>query len=134
MNHSIVTGFSYVEVLIAALIVALALNTLSDAVITSGQSTQLSQQTIERYYRVLQMHERVLAQSYSALDAEAVALADPNAASSYSDGTTAVYLSRYDGDNADDDSNPFTGVDANLLWVAAEDIASGYKLETLTTP
>ncbi len=43
-----------------------------------------------------------------------------------------VFLSKYDGDNADSDSNPFTGMDEDLLWVRVEIENTSYSYETLT--
>jgi hypothetical protein len=44
-----------------------------------------------------------------------------------------VYLSRYDGDNADGDNNPFTGTDADLIWVRAAIADPPIDMTTLVT-
>jgi hypothetical protein len=79
--------------------------------------------------------EEVLARSFAELAAEEVAAG--GAPSAYSDGAGApdrrlVLLSRYDGDNADGDDDPFTGKDAGLLWVRVEIEGTDHVLETLT--
>ena len=45
-----------------------------------------------------------------------------------------VYLWRYDGDNADADNDPFTGIDPELLWMKVEIENSPLSFETLLTP
>jgi hypothetical protein len=47
--------------------------------------------------------------------------------------TRQVYLSRYDGDNADGNSNVFDGTDEGLIWVRVEIDESGLGLERLTS-
>ena len=42
-----------------------------------------------------------------------------------------VYLSLYDGDNADADDDPFTGTDADLLWIRVEIDGSVLSLQTV---
>ena len=85
--------------------------------------------------------EALLAEPYNDLDAEALAVNDPNLPTSYSEilpplgGRTLnrqVYLSRYDADNADNDDDFFTGIDAGLLWIRVELEGTGRSLERLT--
>jgi len=45
--------------------------------------------------------------------------------------TRNVFLSRYDGDNADTNNNPFDGVDAGLIWVRVEIAGSSLSIESL---
>ena len=42
-----------------------------------------------------------------------------------------VFIGRYDGDNADADDDPFTGVDDGLLWVRVRIDGTHYDVETL---
>ena len=42
-----------------------------------------------------------------------------------------VFLSRYDGDNADADDDPFTGTDDGLLWVRVAIDGSEQAIETV---
>ena len=44
-----------------------------------------------------------------------------------------VYLSRYDGDNADGDNDGFTGTDADLSWIRAAIADTPVSLHTLVT-
>ena len=84
--------------------------------------------------------EDVLAQPFSYLDEAAIIVASPTVPSSYSDTVTSaggrvlarqVYLSRYDGDNADGNNNVFDGTDEGLLWVRVEIEKSGLAMERL---
>ena len=47
-------------------------------------------------------------------------------------GRLLVYLSLYDGDNADADDNPFTGTDPDLLWIRIDVEDTVHTLETIT--
>ncbi len=42
-----------------------------------------------------------------------------------------VFISRYDGDNADTDDNPFTGTEADLLWLRVEIEGTASALQAL---
>jgi hypothetical protein len=44
-----------------------------------------------------------------------------------------VFLSRYDGDNADGDGDPFTGTDGDLIWVRVEIPGTTLDIEALTS-
>jgi hypothetical protein len=82
----------------------------------------------------------VLAQPFGYLDEAARVAASPTVPSSYSDSvpladgrvlTRRVYLSRYDGDNADGNNNMFDGTDEGLLWLRVEIAESGLGMERL---
>ena len=54
----------------------------------------------------------------------------------YPDGrqiTLQVYLSLYDGDNADTDNDVFSGTDPDLLWLRVAIDGTPYALESLVT-
>jgi len=95
--------------------------------------------TGDHYYLAAKLEE-VLAQPFSYLDSAASIAASPAVPSSYSDSviladgrvlTRQVYLSRYDGDNADGNNNVFDGTDEGLLWVRVEIEESGLGMERL---
>lgn len=130
-------GFSYVEVLIATALVAVALAPALDALISGIQGAGVHVALAEEHYHALGRLEEVLAEPFATLDAEALSAGGPTVPTAYSDagGTPRrrlVFLARYDGDDADTDGNPFTGGDAGLLWVAVEIEHTGRVLETLT--
>ena len=132
-------GFSYIEVLIAVAVLAVALVPAIEALNISGQSSALYSARVAQHHRLVARMETLLAASYSALAAEASTPGSPTASAVYSDpGGTAsrrlVYITAYDGDNADADNDPFTGTDANLLWLRVEIENSVVGLEALTSP
>jgi hypothetical protein len=131
-------GIAYLEVLIATLLIMVALAPALEALAPGATGAGLHANRIEDHYAVASRMEELLAQPYAALDAAATAAGSRTVPASdsdtltYADGRTVtrnVFLSRYDSDNADGDNNPFTGTEADLLWlrVAIGDTA----LETL---
>lgn len=133
-------GLTYIEVVLAVLLLSLALVPALNAIRGSIAASRGQQELISGSYAVLSKMEYVLAQSYSNLADAAAAAGSPTNPTTYSDpgGTPAralVFLALYDADNADGDSNPLTGGDAGLLWVrvaladgssAMESLASQY--------
>jgi hypothetical protein len=91
---------------------------------------------------MLARFEEVMAAPFAELQASADAAGNATVPSSYSDTVVYadgrqivrnVYLSDYDGDNADGDDDPFTGTDAGLLWVKIEIAGTGHRVEGLTS-
>ena len=136
-NVSQQRGFSYVEVLVATVLVAICLVPALEALQTGIQGAAVHESDTVNKNRLSAKLEEVLAAPLSDLDAAALAAGDTTTPTSYSDtaGTTdrrLVYLSRFDGDNADADDDPFTGVDEGLIWVRVAIENSAHALETLT--
>ncbi len=130
-------GFSYVEVLVAAALLALLLLPAADALRNGLEAGRLASSRAVLHHHVLGRLEEVLAEPFDRLDAEALAAGGPGTLTAYSDALGAtdrrlVYLARYDGDDADADGDPFTGVDADLLWVRVELEGGSVGLQTLT--
>ncbi len=128
------SGFSYIEVLIAAVLILISLGPMMDALrnATRGAHEDASTQNLH----LTAMLEELLNEPFSSLEAAAIAAGNETVASSYSDlgGATnrrLVYLSLYDGDNADTDNDPFTGVDPDLMWVRTEIEGTLTSIETL---
>lgn len=131
------TGFSYVEVLIATLLIAITLVPALEALQGSIIGTSVHQSQSSQYYLMVDKIEYVLAEPYSNLEEAAAASANSTTATSYSDpiGTTnrrVVYLFGYDADNEDADDDPFTGVDDGLLWVRVEIENTNQFIESLS--
>ena len=135
-------GFSYLEVLIATALIAISLVPALEALSMGGSGYELQTLHAEDHYYLAAKLEEVLAEPFSHLDEEASATSSPVIATNYSDNVTLVggrvltrqvYLSRYDGDNADGNSNVFDGVDEGLIWVRVEIEESGLGMETLTS-
>ncbi len=128
------SGFSYIEVLIAAVLILISLGPMMDALrnATRGAHEDASTQNLH----LTAMLEELLNEPFSSLEAAAIAAGNETVASSYSDlgGATnrrLVFLSLYDGDNADTDNDPFTGVDPDLMWVRTEIEGTLTSIETL---
>ena len=130
-------GASYVEVLVAAVLLSVALAPMMDAIRSASNGAEQQQETVELHYRLTAMLEVVLAEPHGSLADAATAAGSPTTASSYSDapGTTnrrLVFLSPYDGDNADADNDPFTGTDAGLIWIRVEIENHALSVESLS--
>ena len=132
------SGFSYMELLVATLLIAImlvpALDAMQSGIKGSGIHTQLAQ----NQYRMISKMEETLALPFSELLQQADLVADPTVLipEPYSDtaGTKfrrLVYLARYDGDNADGNDNPFNGTDEGLLWLRVTIENSQRSLETV---
>ena len=135
-------GFSYLEVLIATALVAISLVPALEALSMGGRGHDLQTVHAEDHYYLAAKLEEVLAEPLSRLDEEASATGSPVIATAYSDSVTLadgrvltrqVYLSRYDGDNADGNSDVFDGTDEGLIWIRVEIYDSGLGLERLTS-
>jgi hypothetical protein len=88
------------------------------------------------HFRLTSRLEELLAEPFVELSDAAIAAGAPTTATSFSDavgppGRLLVYLSLYDGDNADADSDPFTGTDADLLWIRVDIEDSVHTLQTI---
>lgn len=130
------SGFSYIEVLIATVLVAMSLVPALEALQTGILGSRIYRDAVEQHHHLQARLEKVLAEPMVALEAAALAAGSPTVLSSYSeppgtDRRLLVYLSRYDGDNADGDGNPFTGTDAGLLWVRVEIENTPHSIESL---
>lgn len=128
-------GVAYVEVLVATVLLAVALVPALDALRGSLVASEVHETLAFQQHHLAGGLEEVLAEPYEAL--EAAAIAAGGGPSSYSDAVATpdrrlVYLSGYDGDDADADGDPFTGIDPGLLWVRVEIEGTPHSLETLT--
>lgn len=132
-------GLSYVEVLIATVLIATALVPAMDALRPAIQGASIHENTTLRHYAISGLFEELLARSFNELDTEAFAINDPATASViFSDAPGSsdrrlVYLSRYDADNADGNGNGFDGTDAGLIWIKVQIEATDFSVEGLTS-
>ncbi len=131
-------GFSYVEVLVAVILIALTLIPAISAVFGGVQGGDIHEIRAVDHYRISGKLEEVLAKPFDELQAAADAAGGPGViVAAYSDaaGTERrllVFLARYDGDNADADDDNFTGVDDGLLWARVQIENTLEGMETLT--
>ncbi len=122
-------GLTYVEVLVAIVLIMVVLIPALDALQPGVTGAGIHESRSEDHHRLAGHMEFVLAQPFVELDAAVFAAGSPATPSSYSDIVTYasgrqvtrnVFLSRYDADNADADNDPFTGTEDDLIWVRVE--------------
>ncbi len=123
-------GFSYVEVLIATVLISLALIPALESLELGVRGSVIHQTELGRHQRLVAKREEVLAEPYAALETEQQAAA--GGASAYSDaaGTADRRLVYLDAFDADGDTQP----DARILRIRVSIEATPHSLETLTTP
>ena len=147
-------GFSYLEVIVALIVMVLSLPPALQAMRIGLDSTNVQATALPLRERAEGELETVLAQPFASLRAEAARVRARSAPTSYSDAAGTpdrrlVYLSFYDADNSDGDGNPFTISDPNadgdanpytgetpyigLLWVRVEIEGAAIAFETLTS-
>lgn len=135
-------GFSYVEVLVASFLLAVTLVPALEALQPGIQGTSVYKIYIEDRYQLIAKMEALLAEPFTALQIAATAAGGPGSTTTYTDIITLangrqltreVYLSAYDGDNADADNDPFTGADPDLLWIKVVIEGTSHALENLST-
>ena len=130
-------GYSYIEVLVAAIVLAAALVPAADALRTVSANSAQMRDMVALQYEALGRFETVLAEPWGQLNSEAVATGG-TIESSYSEagGTPnriAVWISPYDIDDADGDGDILTGADAGVVLVRVEMEGTAVALETLTS-
>lgn len=132
-------GFSYVEVLIATVLVATSLVPAIEALSSGIMAGGVHATAVTRQQALHGKLEEMLALPFDDLDAAALAAGSYLTATSYSDlpGTKdrrLVYLALFDVDNLDSDSNSLTDGEAGLMWVRVAVEGAIDAVETLTTP
>jgi len=137
-------GFSYVEVLLGIILIAVCLTPALDALRVGVSGAAIHESTLVDRYALQAKMEEVLAEPFVALTTAATEAGSPTSPTSYSDATPfattdgrqitrQVFIWPYDGDNTDSDNNPFTGTDPGLLYVKVQINGELFALETLTT-
>lgn len=147
-------GLSYIEVIIATALIAIALVPMLEALQTGIQGANVHQSLTTDHYQLKAKMEEVLAEPFASLLNAAAAAGNKTVVSSYSDSAGVsqrrlVYLSFYDAADSDGDTNPFTLLDPNtdadnnpytgsdvvidLLWIRVEIENSVQAFESLTS-
>ena len=142
-------GLTYVEVMIAVVLIMIALVPAVDALYTGMLGSDVLQSSSNAHYAALARMEEVLAEPFGSLTGAAAAAGSESTPSSYSDaagppGRLLVFIALYDADDADGDGDVFTVPDPNLdgdndaytgyaglLWVRTEVEGSVTSLESL---
>ena len=129
---------SYVEILVATLLITIALVPMMEALQPGLQGTQLNRQQSEQHFALKGKLESVLAEPFTDLDAAASAAGAATIATSYSDlGATIphqLFIWRYDIDDADNDGDVFTGGESDILWLRIASVDGSYSIQTLLSP
>lgn len=129
------TGLSYIEVLVATLLIAIALVPMMESLQPGLQGVQIHRDQAEVHYSLTGKLEEVLAQPFDDLDSAATAAGNYTIPTSYSDPAATVphevFIWRYDIDDADSDGDAFTGGEDDILWVRVATIDSLNELQTL---
>ena len=129
-------GLTLVEVLVAVVLLAILLIPAINALQTGIVGTEVHGDVAASHYRLTSRLEELLAEPFTDLSDAAVAAGSATMPSNYSEpagppGRLLVYLSQYDGDNADADDDPFTGTDADLVWIRVDIEDSVFTLQTV---
>jgi len=130
------SGLTLVEVLVAVTLLTVLLVPAMRALHTGTIGARIHGELAADQFRLTSRMEELLAEPFDDLEAAAIAAGAPTVATSYSDGAgppgrLLVYLSLYDGDNADADDDPFTGADAGLLWIQVQAENTVHGLQTV---
>ena len=129
-------GLTLVEVLVTIVLLAIILVPAMRALQTGVVGTDVHGDVSSSHYRVTSRIEELLAEPFDALSDAAIASGSPTTITSYSEAAgpparLLVYLSFYDGDNADADNDPFTGTEPDLLWIRVDIEDSVHTLQTI---
>jgi len=129
-------GLTLVEVLVTVVLMAIVLVPAIQALRTGIVGADVHSDITSINFRLTSRLEELLTEPFADLSDAAIAAGSPTTPSSYSEaagppGRLLVYLSSYDGDNADADGDPFTGTDADLLWIRVDVEDSVHSLQTV---
>lgn len=129
-------GLTLVEVLVTLVLLGVVLIPAIRAMQTGIVGASVHADLATEHFRLSSRLEEVLSESFASLQQAALDAGGPTVPSSYSDagGTPSrlvVYLGLYDGDNADADDDPFTGTEADLLWLRVEAEGTIQALQTV---
>ena len=129
-------GLSYIELILAVILIAISIAPIHSSLNSSLRSYDHSQEIVDDALHVSNLLEQLTNEKYAQLYQKALNAGSHTIATSYSDPPTVanrrlVYLSLWDGDDADSDNDGHTGADAGLLWIKVELEKNNYYIETL---
>ena len=129
------SGLTYLEVLIATVLIAIALVPMMNSLSSGLQGAGLHKEKVAVLHALTGHLEQVLAEDFHDLDAAATDAGAHTIKTSYSDEAATipylVFLWRYDVDDADNDGDVFTGGEEDLLWVKVATADNSQSFETL---
>ena len=133
MRHQ--AGLSYIEVMVATLLLTIALVPMMDALKPGLQGAQIHREQADTRFALGGKLEQVLAEPFDDLDAAATAAGAFDVATIYSDLAARVphevFIWRWDVDNADADDDELTGGEDDILWVRVATADGVTELQTL---
>lgn len=128
-------GLSYIEVMVATLLLVVALVPMMDSLRPGLQGAQIHRDQAEVNFALSGKLEQVLAEPFDDLDTAATVAGDFKIATTYSDLATSVphevFIWRWDVDNADADDDEFTGGEDDILWIRVATVDGLTELQTL---
>ncbi|MEH6503307.1 MAG: type II secretion system protein [Cycloclasticus sp.] len=139
-------GFSYIEVMVAVFILAVAIVPAMEALQSGIQGADIHESLTHQHYAVNKRMEELMAEPYGPLLSAAEAATNATTPTSFSDPAApadrvVVLLSLYDaGDddpftiidsNSDGDGDIYTGDTSNLLWIRVEIENTAVAVESL---
>jgi len=130
-------GLTLVEVLVSVVLLSILLIPAIQAIQTGVVGAEVHADVASSHHRVASRLEELLTEPFANLSDAAIAAGSPTTISAFSDAAgppdrLLVFLSFYDGDDADSDGDPFTGTEPDLLWIQVEIENSVFSLETVT--
>jgi len=119
-------------------LIVISLVPMTNAVRGAIDSSATHEDTAIQHLHMIARLEDILAEPFSSLEAAAIEAGSTSVPTSYSDSTGSVnrrlvYLSLYDGNNADSDGDPFTGTDPGLMWIRTEIEGTLISVESLVS-
>ncbi len=129
-------GLTLVEVLVSLVLLAILLVPAMQALQTGIAGSAIHGDLTSTQFRLSSRLEEMLAEPFASLADAATAAGSSTVATTYSEaagppGRLLVYLAFYDGDNADTDNDPFTGGEADIVWIQVEVEGSVHTLQTV---
>lgn len=129
-------GLTLVEVLVTIVLLSVVLVPAIRALQTGILGSEVHGNVSASHIRLTSLLEELLAEPFADLSEAAIAAGAATNPSSYSEPVgppdrLLVYLSLYDGDNADGDNDPFTGGEPDLIWIRVDVAGTVHTLETL---
>ena len=128
-------GLTLVEVLVTIVLLAILLVPAISALQTGIIGADVHSDVATSHYRLTSRLEELMSYPFADLSDAATAAGDASTPSSFSEppgpARLIVYLSFYDGDNADADNDPFTGTEPDLVWIRVDIEDSVFTLETV---
>ncbi len=138
------SGFSYLEVLVAMVILAIAIVPAMQSIHTGILASGIQESLTQQHYALTKRMEELRTESYAQLLTAAKTAGNETTASSYSEPPgperLLVFLALYDADvdpftiidpNNDADNDVYTGDTSDLLWVRVQLENTGLFVETL---